>query len=112
MQLFETAFTAQMADPSLAYAFPHSLEVSWAQYDVADAVVTVDEPLEELSVSESSPESLLSVSESPEVVESSSLSSPEVLESVSESPLVSSSESSSSESSLSESSESPVTLME
>merc|ERR1719183_3348549 len=90
MQLSDTAFTAQMAVPSLAYAFPHALAVKEAQYETEDAVVaTVLLPLPEL----------LSVSESSESFESVSLSSPESLESVSESPL-SSSESVSSESPL------------
>merc|ERR550525_1385103 len=112
MQLSDTALTAQMAVPSLAYAFPHSLEVNWAQYDTVDAVVVAVPLPEELSVSElvpdvessseSFPESSSSLS--PLVLESSSESSPLVLLSSSESPEVL-------ESSSSESSESPVALM-
>merc|ERR550525_1499345 len=107
MQLSDTALTAQMGVPSLAYAFPHSLEVNWAQYDTVDAVV-VAVPLPELeSVSELVPLALLSSSESSP--ESSSLSSPE------SSPLALESSSEASESLLSsssESSESPVADIE
>merc|ERR550525_1500951 len=117
MQLSDTALTAQMAVPSLAYAFPHSLEVNWAQYDTVEAVV-VAVPLPELeSVSELVPLALESSSESsPEVLESSSLSPLVLLSSSESSPevlLSSSSDASESlESSSSESSESPVTEIE
>merc|ERR550525_1733310 len=116
MQLSDTALTAQMAVPSLAYAFPHSLEVNWAQYDTVDAVVVAVPLPEELSVSELVPDVESSSESSPEVLESSSLSPLVLLSSSESSPevlLSSSSDASESlESSSSESSESPVTEIE